>query len=360
MFFLIILLINHLIKLSIEEILINNRIKGSIKYALSSLENIPNKNDSIMFKYDKYKIIWNNFRIMSPVKEEIIINNSLYKLDQESYLISLENIKFTFIFDIEIFDNFDYSFKEKENFLEINSPNINYKYELKNNLLYFDSLNVSDFSFYLNSDSGFDALDYYQELTEMNKCFCKYDSDEDYVEGFPEVYIKQYLKNLIIYYISKIEINDILLTYDIKNIFEKSLNTVENITAKNNIYIFKSIKFEKIIIPFEKIETLKYNNNNLLLIHQMMFYGNFNLSGYSKEYEFNFQLNEEKSQVIKLFNNFLEFNFDNIIIKTNFKKGNKNDSDIIEALKFIILTNYTSILLDAKNEYYQNFNNTNL
>ena len=107
MFFLIILLINHLIKLSIEEILINNRIKGSIKYSLSSLENIPNKNDSIMFKYDKYKIIWNNFRIMSPVKEEIIINNSLYKLDQESYLISLENIKFTFIFDIEIFDNFD-------------------------------------------------------------------------------------------------------------------------------------------------------------------------------------------------------------------------------------------------------------
>ena len=117
-FFLI--LINILLKLSIEEIINDKRIEEAIKYTISNYENIPIKNDSIIFKYEKYKIICNSFKLMNPDLEKITIYNSSSASDSNYYIYYLENIKITFVFNIKIIHNPDFKIEEKDNFLEIN------------------------------------------------------------------------------------------------------------------------------------------------------------------------------------------------------------------------------------------------
>lgn len=344
----LIFLLNFLLKLSIEEINNNKRIEGAIKSSLSGLENIPIKNDSIIFKYEKYKIICNDFKIMNPDLENISLSNYSSSIDSNNYIYFFENIKFLFVFNLKIIHNSDFEIEENNNNLEINCLKFNYKFDLKNDFLYFDSVNISgSILYYLNSDVGIDNLDYYKEAREKKKCLYKLGSEENYIEEFPEIAMKHFLKNLLSYYISGIEFNDIMLTYDINQIFSNSLVKIDNLD--NNI---EYIKINKILIPFDKIETLRNNNERKLLIHQIKFFGIFNLTEYDKEYEFNFELNEEKQQNIELFNRSLNFNFDNISINSNFDDMNKNKTRIIEILKYIVMNNYSKILIDSTENYY--------
>ena len=286
---------------------------------------------------------------MNPDLENITLINSSSQSDLNSYIYYFENILFTFVFNIKIIHNSDFKVEEDNNFLEINCPKISYKYDLKNDFLYFDSIDFSEsISFYLNNDIGIDTLDYYNKAKKKNKCLCKFESEENYQEEFPEVYMIRFLKYLLSYYISEIEANDILLTYDIRKIFSNTLIKIDKFDASNLNYI----KYNKILIPFDKIETIKNNNERKLLIHQIKLFGVFNLTKYNKEYEFNFELNEEKNQKIELFNRILIFNFTDILIVTNFDEKSGNKTQIIEILKSVVINNYSKILIDSNKKYY--------
>ena len=59
-----ILIINFFLKHTIAEIINIHRINEAIRNSILHLEDIPIKNDSIIFKYEKYQIICYNFRII--------------------------------------------------------------------------------------------------------------------------------------------------------------------------------------------------------------------------------------------------------------------------------------------------------
>ena len=346
MYFFLILLIDFFLKLTISELINNNRIEGALKYAISSLEDIPNipiKNDTIIFNYEKYKIICNNFRLISPdLKNTSIINTTL---NGNSSIYYFENIKFVFYFDLKIAHN-SFTIKENDNYLEINCTKI--KYNLIGDFLFFNSLEFSDvINYSIITDMGMDILDYYKDAKEKKKCLCKFESEFDYVEEFPEVYMIRFLKYLIMYYISEIEINDIILTYDAKMIFSNTLTLIDNL----NINGLEYIKINKILIPFDKIETLKNNNNERkLIIHQIKFFGVFNLTEFNEEFEFIFELDEENNKGIELFNRNINFNFNDIIIGTHFESSNK--PEILEILKSAIINSYSKVLIDSNKKYY--------
>ena len=352
----LLLYISFVINESISELINNhNRIEGVLKYILSSLEYILPKKDSISFYYEKYKIICNNFRIINPDIENIAIINSNNKKDEDPYSYNLENVKITFIFDIILVPNWDNLLSELDNFIEINFPQINYKYNFKNDFLYFDSLNSSEkFSYILNSDIGLETLEYFSYIKERDKCICKIGTEENFIEEFPNVYMIHYLKKLMIYYLKEMEINDIILNYDIKMILEKTLIKIDNSGEKNDTIELEYVKINKINIPFHKIETLKNNNERVLIIHQIKFFGIFKLSDYYKEYELQFELNEENNQTIELFNRNLNFNFDDIIIEINLEETNLNKTEIIEFLRDFLINKYSNVLIEAKDEYYEN------
>ena len=277
------------------------------------------------------------------------------RTEQKDYfLYSLNNIKFNFIFDIKILHNDDFSFEEKDNFMEINCPEIIYKYNSENDSLNLDYLNISNFFYYsINFDSGIDNLNYYKEMREKTKCLCKNGTGEEFVEEYPDVYIVYFLKNLIMYYLSTIELNDILLSYDIKMIFEKTLMKIDNLKDKSDILKFEYVQINKILIPFDQIETRINNTENKLIINNIKFFGIFNLSDFNKEYEFKFELNE--TQKIEFFNRTINFNFDNILIETNFDEKTSYENELIESLKLIMVSNYTEIIKKAKNDYYKSY-----
>ena len=147
-----------------------------------------------------------------------------------------------------------------------------------------------------------------------------------------------------------------MLTYDIKNIFSNTLIKIDNFDSSNLNYI----KYNKILIPFDKMETIKNNNERKLLIHQIKLFGVFNLTKYNKEYEFNFEISE--GQDIELFNRKLIFNFTDILVESNFEEKGGNKSQIIEILKSAVVNNYSKILIDSNKKYYfiEYFNHFNL
>ena len=341
------LIINFFLKLAIAGIINMERINRAIKNSILHLEDTPIKNDTIVFKYEKYQIICYNFRLMNPDLENISINNSSSIIDSNYNIYYLENITFLLIFDLKINHYSDFEIEETDNFLEINCPKIIYKYDIKNDFLSFESINISEsITFNLNSDKGIDSLNYYKDAKEKKKCLCKFGSENNTIEEFPEIYMIRFLKYLFSYYFSEMEFNDILLTYDIKEIFSNALITIDNF----NKNIFEYVKFNKILIPFDKMETLIHNNKRAILIHQINFFGLFNLTEFKKEYEFNFQLNEEKNQKIELFNRSINFNFNDIIINTNYEGPNK--SEIIETIKSFIINDFSNALINSNKKYY--------
>lgn len=344
-----------LIKKFISKIHNNKRIEDTLKYSLLSIENIPDKKESIELSFERYSIIYSNFRIISPDTENITINNISTQTEQDDlFLYSLENIKFTFIFDIKILHNDDFSFEEKDNFMEINCPEIIYKYNSENDSLNLNYLNISNiFNYSINFDSGIDNLNYYKEMKEKTKCLCKNGTGEKFIEEYPDKYIVYFLRILILDYLSTIELNDILLSYDIKMIFEKTLIKIDNLKDKSDIWTIDYVQFNKILIPFDKIKTQINNTENKLIIEQIKFFGIFNLSEFNKEYEFKFELNE--TQKIEFNSRTFNFNFDNISIETNFDEKTSYKNELIETLKFILMRKYTEIIKKAKDEYYKNY-----
>ena len=346
-----------IIKKSISEIINNNRIENALKQVISSIENIPTTKDSIEFRYEKYLIICNNIRIINANTENITINNASQTEQDDYYLYSLENIQFTFIFDIKFFHSDVFSFEEKDNFIEVNCPQINYKYNYKCDSINLNYLDISEFfNISINRDTGIDSLNFYKDAKQRNKCLCKNESEIEYLEEYPDDFIVNFLENFLNNDLSIIEKNDILLCYDIRMIFDRILMRIDNLKNRSNILEFKFVKINKILIPFDKIETLKYEGKNKLIINQMQFFGIFSLFSYNKEYEFKFELNEKENQKIELFNHSLNFNFTNISIETNFDEKTRSKSEIIESLKFIFMENYTKILQKATDEYYSSYN----
>ena len=345
-----------IIKKSISKIINNNRIENALKHAISSIENIPTKNNSFELRYQKYSIIYDNFRIIDIDMDNTTINNSSQTEQEEHYFYSIENIKFTFVFNLKFVHYDNFIFEEKDNFIEVNSPEINYKFNYEYDTINFNYLDISEiFNISINSDLGIDKLNYFKNYNERNKCLCKKESEMEYIEEYPDVYIVNFLENLIRYDLTLIEKNDILLNYDIQMIFDKILIRIENLKVKSKNLEFEYVKINKILIPFDKIETLKNDDKNKLIINQMKFFGVFNLSGNDKEYEFKLELNEEENQKIELFNKTLNFNFENILIETNYDEKTISKNDIIEALRFILINNYTKILQNVKDEYYNSY-----
>ena len=355
-----ILLINIFIKLSIESLISNNRIEGAIKYAISSLEKIPGKNDTIVLKYIKYEIVLNNFRLMNPdLTNKSIINNASFQNNTDNNSYFLENLQFSFIYDTKIIQGKEFSFEEKDNFIEINCQNINYKYDFIKKKLYFDSFNISESIInIIDLDNGIAPLDYFKEAREKKECLCKIKSKENYIKEKPDIFLMNYFKSLLLYYISEVEKNDLLLVYDIKNIFSDTLKKIETKNILDDNYKFEYIKMKKIIIPFDEIETFRYDNDNtLLIIHQLKFYGIFNLSIFKNEFKFDFELNKEKGDIIELYDRSLNFSFEKILINVDFDFKEENKTKIIENLNYTIFMDYSKVLLESIINYYNHIYN---
>ena len=70
----LLLIIIFLFKKSNEEFNLIIRLENAVKFMISSLENINGVNKTFTLKYPKYKSIFSNFRIISPILDNIIMN----------------------------------------------------------------------------------------------------------------------------------------------------------------------------------------------------------------------------------------------------------------------------------------------
>ena len=349
-FFLLLLIKLFLIQ-TIENIENKERIEGAMKLAISSLELIPTNNDTIILKYPKYKIALTNFRLMSPELSNTSLNNVTYKLENDCYIYGFENLKFILIYDIKIIHNSEFYLEEKDNFIDFTCQYINFKYNLKTKLLNFDSFNIFEYNFNIELDNGIFPLEFYDDTKEGKQCLCKHESDKEYIKEYPHIYIKQFIKLLMNYYISEVEKKNILMIYDMKKILANSLKLIKTTNVTNDTDSIDTIKMKKIFISFDEIEALN-QEDPLLIIHQLKFFGSFNLSAFNQEYEFDFELIKKKNNGIELHGQNLNFNFDKILIDIYSDFNDKNQTKIYKYFKYAILTDYSEALRKSNMDYY--------
>ena len=163
-----IILIILLFRKSNEEFNLIKRIESAVKFLLSQLENISsNYFESFTFKYPKYTIDFSNFRIVSPIVDNIIIdetfsNSSIYKFN---------NITFGIIYDLTIHFN-DCNYIKKDNYLDSTFSSLYFKYDSKNDFLKFDSfgdLNLNK----IKTNFYFETLDFFKNLKKINFVYVK-------------------------------------------------------------------------------------------------------------------------------------------------------------------------------------------
>lgn len=352
--FYIILLIFLLLKESKEEFNLKKRIEGSVKYILSLLENIQGENKTLIFKYPHYKISFSNFRIISPIIDNITLEDT----DFNSSICEFQNISFGFLFDYILYLKSGNIIMNKDNYLHSTFSSLRFNYYSDDEFLSFDSFgenNQNLNTIKTNLVLDLETLNYFKDFNEKKICFCKSEKNEEYKEyklEDPNIFILKTLKDSIKYYISKFDYKNIILMYDIYTIFNKTLDTIECSQNTKTKYKILTIKMNKILISSENIR-YQINLRNKLWIDQIKFYGIYYSSDYSLDIDFSFELNTEEENVISLKDKKMQFDLNSIIIKCEFCEKNPKEN---EALKYAIKNDYGNCLNEAIKNYYYNSN----
>ncbi len=330
-----------------EEFNMTKRIEKAVIYMLSTLENIaPYDSRSVTLKYSKYKIFFNNFRIISPITDNI----SLSKFSEDSNIYIFNNITFGFIYDITIyFAQEKYTFI-KDNYLESTFTSMSFKFDENYDFLSFESFGD------LNSDNNLlkfnmdiNLLDFFKEFNERKPCLSIIDKEEtQYQLRDPNEFIMTFLQNLTKkFYIKKVEDISILLSYDAYEILNNSLGTIDCSDKTKNKYHIIYITINKILIPHDEIELNRYLKSKLL-IHQLKIIGKYFSSKHNTEIDFKVELDE--SNAIILYNKKVNFYFDKLIYTCFFCKEHPEE---LESLKFAFENDYGNYIKEIVNNYYQ-------
>jgi len=343
-YLLLIIIILLLFNKSNEEFNLLLRIENAVKYMLSNLENIDRYNKAFTLKYPKYKINFNNFRIISPILDNI----TMYEQDVDSPLFTFDNITFGFFFDIQLFYNHERNLYIKDNYLNT-TVSLRFRYSKNEEYLYFDSFGDIDTNIDL-IQTHFDIyiLDYFKEFKERKKCLCK-NSEEKYQYKDPNIFIYNILQDNIKYYVSKYENLNIIMGYDACMIFNKTLTTIKCSDDTINKYNISYIKINKILFPYTKFGP-KYNFKSKVWINQLIIMGIYFSPIYNREKDFRFELDEYMNPIISLLNGRITFSFDKPNIYCNDCNEEKN------ALEYIIRNDYKTYLFKANENYYNDNN----
>ena len=338
------ILLIFLIKESNEVDLVK-RIEGAVKYILSQLENKSGAfyYQPFTFKYNKYKISFSNFKLLSPIIDSITIN----KTSSDSSIFEFNNITFGFLFDITIYFNDNINKYNKENnYVELILSSLYFNFDDYDEFITFDSFgdinsNLND----IKTNFDFETLDYFKELKESKTCLCKKNNENIYKEVNSKIFFLNYLQELISSIFPGLERLNILLTYDAYMIFNSTLEKIN--CSRNNL---DYIKINKILIRSDQI-SIQSNFRNKLWIDQIKYIGIYYSSFYNQEFEFFFELedNEINKNVITLMKEKLQFNLENIIIVC---KLCDNHPNVKNDLKIAIKNDYGDFLKKEVNNYY--------
>ena len=310
---------------------------------ISTLENINGNNKIFILKYPKYKITFSNFRIISPILDNISMNEK----DINSPSFTFDNITFGFFFDILLSFNYERNIYKKDCYLNTTISSIKFKYNKNDEYLSFESF--GDINSYLdynliNTNFDIDMLDFFKEFYEKKKCLC-IDISEHQCQN-PNIFIYNQLQAYIKDYISKFESLNILITYDAYRIFNATLKIIN---CSNEL--IKYVKINKIIIPSEKIHPQDHLISKIW-IKQMEFIGVYYSLINNKEIYFysKFEYDDEKN-FVTLLNGKITFSVEQLTINCdNCKQEEKN------ALEEIIKNDYKTLLLKENQNYYKDNN----
>jgi len=328
-----------------EEFNNTKRIEGAVKLLLSSLENNQNyhPNKSFSLKYSKYEIVFENFKIISSAMDNLYLYES-----KNSGISSFKNITFEFVFDINLKILSKNEIRKIDNFLDLEINFINFKYINEDDYLEFDSfgdinspLNLIKTNFY------FESMDYFYEFKERKVCLCKVNNKEYQLED-PNVFMLNFLQDIIQTYIQRIINKNILLTYDAYIIFNNTIKRIECSDETKNKYKIEYININKILIPSRAIKEQEYLKNKIF-IYNINFLGFYYSSLYKKAINFTFELDQNKESPIYLLNRVMSHHLENIIIYCKFCNEHTKE---LEAVKFSINKEYAKILNESIKNYY--------
>ena len=339
------ILLIFLIKES-NEVEITKRIEGAVKYILSQLENKSGAfyYQPFTFKYNKYKISFTNFKLLSPIIDSITFNN---KTSSNSSIFEFNNVTFGFLFDITIYfnDNINKYYKE-DNYVDLALSSLYFYYDDYDEFITLHSFgdinsNLND----IKTNFDFKTLDYFKELKERKTCLCKKNNENIYKEVNSKTFFLNYLQELISSLFPAFERLNILLAYDAYMIFNSTLVKI-NCSGNHLDYI----KINKILIRSDQI-SIQSNFRNKLWIDQIKYIGIYYSSLYNQEFDFFFELedNDINKNVITLMKGKMQFNLDNINIVCKFCDNHPN---VKNDLKIAIKNDYGDFLKKEVNSYY--------
>ena len=328
-----------------EEFDLIERIENSVKYMFSIIENILYYSQSFTLKYQKYKIVFYNIRVISPITENITIN----KYDKNSSIFTFKNISFGFLFDLNLYfkENDNKKITKKDNYMESTFSFLKFKYDTKDDFLTFDSFdNVTNNIIRINTDLEF--LDYFKDFNNNKLCLCKKDKSE-FREEKPKIFILNVLQEYLNFYFDKLLQLNLLLIYDAITIFGRTLDKLECSEDTKLNYKIDYLKINKILIPFRNIE-LQYNLKTKLWIHQIKYFGIYYSSEFNKEIIFHFDFDGDNENDISLINGKMLFVLDNLSLFCDF--CNKNPKEY-ERLRYALKYDYGNYLKKETNDYYK-------
>ena len=339
----LLLIIILLLKNSNEEFDFIIRLENAVKFMISSLEIVNRVNKTFILKYPKYKITFSNFRIISPILDNITVNEK----DINSPLFTFDNITFGFFFDILLSFNYERNIYKKDYYLNTTLPSIKFKYNQNYDFLSFDSfgdINSEVDLDLIKTNFDFDILDFFKEFKEKKICLCKNNNGE-YQYQKPNIFIYNILQTYIKDYISSFQMLNMLITYDAYMIFNATLKTIN---CSNEI--IKYIQINQIIIPSNDIEPQEHLLNKLW-INQIEFVGVYYSLINNKEKFFRFVFDQEADNFVTLFNGKITFNAEKLsFFCENCKQEEK------KALELIIKNDYKILLEKAGQNYYRDNN----
>lgn len=337
---LLLLIIILLLNKSNEIFNLTKRIEGAVKFILSSSENILINNDTYIIKYPKFEIKMANFKIISPLLDNLKLKEK--EVSSTEYIF--ENINIGYFFDTEICYKGN-NINKKDNYLE-SIVTMKFKYFEKDDFLSFDSKNLINSAENLTIDFGLESLDFFRDLKERKPCVCQKDKEEKFEN--PYLFFVDILKEKTEIYISKVISLNALLTYDAYIIFNNTLKQIECSDETKSKYNIEYIKINQIFFFSDKIEP-QLNLRNKLWIHQIFYKGIYKSLKYNKEMYFSFRLDEDKENIIMLINEKLTFIMDDLVFFCELC----NETEEKEALQFAISKDYKKILDKSNEDYYQ-------
>ena len=210
-YFIFISSINHTLQNEEKKI---ERIQNSFKFILSQIKGIINET-SFSFLYDKYDIIFTNFRILKPIVSQLNLIEEK-SIDETFYIIKDLLITFQAEIYIQLFSGENNVIEYGNIFFENTFDTI--KFQLIND--YYIRYCESNINFV--NHILFDKLDYFSNFNNKNKCHFYEQGKEPIILEDIDLKLKEIFKSDFEKKIKENEKIFNLLTYDMIYIFDNS------------------------------------------------------------------------------------------------------------------------------------------